>query len=144
MLHLQHLSKDFAGKPLFTDISWHLKKGERVGLVGENGAGKSTLMRIIAGEVEYTGGSIQFAKGAIARYLPQDGIVTRGRTLFAEAMSALEELQGIERELDELTRRLESLPPARPQTTSPRVPTGTAGGIAAPSCVTSDVTEVSV
>ncbi|HJV33578.1 ATP-binding cassette domain-containing protein, partial [Geomonas sp.] len=46
MLHLKKLSKDFAGKPLFTDISWHLKKGERVGLVGENGAGKSTLMRI--------------------------------------------------------------------------------------------------
>src|SRR5512146_2177739 len=110
MLHLQRLSKDFAGKPLFTDISWHLKKGERVGLVGENGAGKSTLMRVIAGEAEYSGGSLQFAKGAIARYLPQDGIVTRGRTLFAEAMSALEELQGIERELGELTRRLESLP----------------------------------
>ncbi len=110
MLHLQHLSKDFAGKPLFTDISWHLKKGERVGLVGENGAGKSTLMRIIAGEAEYSDGALQFAKGAIARYLPQDGIVTRGRTLFAEAMSALEELQGIEQELDALTRRLETLP----------------------------------
>ncbi len=110
MLHLQQLSKDFAGKPLFTDISWHLKKGERVGLVGENGAGKSTLMRIIAGEAEYNNGALQFAKGAIARYLPQDGIVTRGRTLFAEAMSALEELQGIERELAGLTRRLETLP----------------------------------
>ena len=36
MLHLQELSKDFAGNPLFTRISWHLKKGERVALVGEN------------------------------------------------------------------------------------------------------------
>ncbi len=110
MLHLKHLSKEFAGKPLFTDINWHLKKGERVGLVGENGAGKSTLMRIIAGHVEHSGGEIQFAKGATVGYLPQDGIVTRGRTLFAEAMSALDELQGIERELHDLTRRLETLP----------------------------------
>jgi ATP-binding cassette subfamily F protein 3 len=110
MLHLKHLSKEFAGKPLFTDLNWHLKKGERVGLVGENGAGKSTLMRIIAGEVELSSGELQFAKGATVGYLPQDGIVTRGRTLFAEAMSALDELQGIERELGALTVRLETLP----------------------------------
>ena len=110
MLHLKQLSKEFAGKPLFTDINWHLKKGERVGLVGENGAGKSTLMRIIAGQVEHTGGALQFAKGATVGYLPQDGIVTYGRSLFAEAMSALDELQGIEAELHGLTLQLESLP----------------------------------
>ena len=109
MLHLKHLSKEFAGKPLFSDINWHLKKGERVGLVGENGAGKSTLMRIISGSVEHSDGEIQFAKGATVGYLPQDGIVTHGRTLFTEAMSALEELQSIEGELHNLTIQLESL-----------------------------------
>jgi ATP-binding cassette subfamily F protein 3 len=114
MLHLKNLSKEFAGKPLFTDINWHLKKGERVGLVGENGAGKSTLMRIIAGQVEHTGGALQFAKGATVGYLPQDGIVTYGRTLFAEAMSALDELQGIEAELQALILQLESLPHDHP------------------------------
>ena len=103
MLHLRQLSKEFAGKPLFTNINWHLKKGERVGLVGENGAGKSTLMRIIAGQVEHSAGDLIFAKGATVGYLPQDGIVTKGRTLFAEAMGALAELQGIEREIQELT-----------------------------------------
>ncbi|MBT0653253.1 ATP-binding cassette domain-containing protein [Geomobilimonas luticola] len=110
MLHLHHLSKDFAGKPLFTDIGWHLKKGERVGLVGENGAGKSTLMRIIAGQVEPTDGSIQLARGGTVGYLPQDGIVTRGRTLFAETMSALAELQKMAREMEDLTARLGVVP----------------------------------
>ena len=90
MLHLKQLSKDFAGKPLFTGINWHLKKGERVGLVGENGAGKSTLMRIIAGEVEHTSGELISARGATFGYLPQDGLVARGRTLFSEGMSAME------------------------------------------------------
>src|SRR6266568_1631478 len=93
MLHLQNLTKDFAGKPLFTGINWHLKKGERVGLVGDNGAGKSTLLRIIAGEVEHSAGELQFAKGGTVGYLPQDGIVAKGRPLFAEAMTALTELQ---------------------------------------------------
>ena len=110
MLHLKKLSKDFAGKPLFTEISWHLKKGERVGLVGENGAGKSTLMRIIAGEVESSSGEIQIARGGTVGYLPQDGIVAKGQPLFAEVMTALSELQGIEREIAELTARLEREP----------------------------------
>ncbi|HBG07933.1 MAG: ABC transporter ATP-binding protein [Geobacteraceae bacterium GWC2_58_44] len=110
MLHLKKLSKDFAGKPLFTELNWHLKKGERVGLVGENGAGKSTLMRIIAGEVESTSGEIQIARGGTVGYLPQDGIVAKGQPLFAEVMTALSALQEIEREIAELTTRLEHEP----------------------------------
>src|SRR5512136_1285591 len=103
MLHLKHLTKEFAGKPLFTDLDWHLKKGERVGLVGENGAGKSTLMRIVAGQVERSSGELIFAKGATVGYLPQDGIVTRGRSLFQEALGALAALQSMEQELHDLT-----------------------------------------
>src|SRR5512138_3474236 len=110
MLHLKNLTKEFAGKPLFTNISWHLKKGERVGLVGENGAGKSTLMKIIAGQVELSSGDIQFAKGASVGYLPQDGIVAKVKSLFQEVRSALDELQLMEKELHELTHRLAQLP----------------------------------
>ncbi|HQB39982.1 MAG TPA: ABC-F family ATP-binding cassette domain-containing protein [Deltaproteobacteria bacterium] len=107
MLQLINLTKEFAGNPLFTNISWHLKKGERVALVGENGAGKSTLMKIIAGQVEATSGEIQFAKGARASYLPQDGIVTTGVLLFHEARSAFSELLAMEEELHRLGRELE-------------------------------------
>jgi ATP-binding cassette subfamily F protein 3 len=110
MLHLKQLSKDFAGNPLFTTISWHLKKGERVALVGENGAGKSTLMKIIAGISEATSGEIQFARGARASYLPQDGIVTSGCLLFHEARSAFGELLAMEEELHGLGQQLEQLP----------------------------------
>ena len=109
MLHLKQLSKDFAGNPLFTDISWHLKKGERVALVGENGAGKSTLMKIIAGLAEPSAGEIQFARGAQASYLPQDGIVTTGNMLFHEARSAFGDLLAMEEELQHLARNLEQL-----------------------------------
>ena len=108
MLHLKQLSKDFAGKPLFTNISWHLKKGERVALVGENGAGKSTLMKIIAGLADPSSGEIQFARGARASYLPQDGIVTSGTLLFHEARGAFGELLAMERELHQLATELEN------------------------------------
>ena len=115
MLHLKHLHKEFAGTPLFTDLTWHLKKGERVGLVGDNGAGKSTLMRIIAGQVEPSGGELQFAKGATVGYLPQDGIVTRGQPLFQEVLGALEELQALEEELHRLTTDLAAIPHGDPR-----------------------------
>ena len=115
MLHLKNISKEFAGKPLFTEISWHLKKGERVGLVGENGAGKSTIMRIIAGQVELSSGELQFAKGATVGYLPQDGLTTRGRSLFEEALSSLSELQAMEEELRTLTSELETVDHADPR-----------------------------
>ena len=109
MLHLKNFSKEFGGKPIVLNINWHLKKGERVGLVGENGAGKTTLMRIIAGEVEFSTGSIQLAKGASIGYLRQDGIVNRERTLFAEVMTAFTGLQLIEKELQELSVCLEGM-----------------------------------
>lgn len=107
MLQLVNLSKDFAGRTLFANISWHLRKGERVALIGENGAGKSTLMKIIAGLEESSSGDIQLAKGAKAAYLPQDGIVTSGRMLFHEARSALSELLAMEEELHRLGSELE-------------------------------------
>jgi ATP-binding cassette subfamily F protein 3 len=110
MLQLINLSKDFAGRTLFANISWHLRKGERVALIGENGAGKSTLMKIIAGLEESSSGDIQLAKGAKASYLPQDGIVTSGRMLFHEARSALSELLAMEEELHRLGTELEQMP----------------------------------
>ena len=115
MLHLKELSKDFAGNPLFTNISWHLKKGERVALVDENGAGKSTLMKIIAGLAEPSSGEIQFARGARASYLPQDGLVTTGTLLFHEARSAFGELLAMEEELHALGQQLELLPHDAPE-----------------------------
>ena len=110
MLQFVNLSKDFAGRTLFANISWHLRKGERVALIGENGAGKSTLMKIIAGLEESSSGDIQLAKGARAAYLPQDGIVTSGRMLFQEARSALSDLLAMEEELHRLGAELEQLP----------------------------------
>jgi ATP-binding cassette subfamily F protein 3 len=109
MLHLKSFSKDFNGRQIVQDINWHLKKGERVGLVGENGAGKTTLMRIIAGQMESSAGEIQLSKGATIGYLSQDLIVNGERKLFTEVMSAFTSLQSIEKEIHELAARLESM-----------------------------------
>jgi ATP-binding cassette subfamily F protein 3 len=107
MVQITNLCKDFAARPLFSNVTWRIGKEDRIGLVGENGTGKSTLLKIIAGLVEPTSGTIRMAKGGTVGYLPQEGIAVKGRSLFAEVMSALEELREIEREIQEITASLE-------------------------------------
>jgi ATP-binding cassette subfamily F protein 3 len=114
MLHLHDLYLDFAGRVIFAAVTWHLGKSDRVGLVGENGSGKSTLMRIIAGQREPSAGRLHLAKGAAVGYLPQEGIVTRGRTLFDEAQSALARLLAMGEELEQLSDRLAATSAADP------------------------------
>ena len=49
MLKVEHLSYSYGRKKAISDISFELKEGQIVGLLGENGAGKTTLMKCIAG-----------------------------------------------------------------------------------------------
>ena len=49
LLEMRSIKKDFFGNQVLTDISFTLREGEVLGLVGENGAGKSTLMKILFG-----------------------------------------------------------------------------------------------
>jgi ATP-binding cassette, subfamily F, member 3 len=106
MIHITALHKDFAGRCLFNGVSWRIGRSERIGLVGENGTGKSTLMKIIAGLEEPSSGTMHLAKGTTIGYLPQQGIAVTGRTLFAEAMAALDELQEIEAAMSTITATL--------------------------------------
>lgn len=107
MLQLNNLSLSFGGQVLFRNLNWHVRKGERIGLVGPNGAGKTTLFRLIIGQIEPDAGSVQRGREATIGYLPQEGIAVTGRTLFAEARAALPQLTEIQRELTVIHDALE-------------------------------------
>lgn len=109
MIHLESLTKEFGGYRLFDGVSWHIRRADRIALVGDNGAGKSTLMRLLAGIEEPSSGTLTIAKGCRIAYLPQDGIVTKGTSLFHEVRSALQGLLALEQELHYLGEALGSL-----------------------------------
>ena len=53
------LSKSYGGRPLFSDLTFTLNRGDRMGLIGPNGSGKTTLLRIIAGTLHPDGGGVE-------------------------------------------------------------------------------------
>ena len=60
MLEVQHIFKDYEGKPLLKDISFKVGTGETICLLGASGSGKSTLLRIIAGLEGAESGFVSF------------------------------------------------------------------------------------
>ena len=61
-LDVQHLTKSFGALTLFSDISFSIGEGQKVGLIAKNGTGKSTLLSILSGKEGYDSGSIVFRR----------------------------------------------------------------------------------
>ena len=112
MIQLTDAGKRYGHKLLFENLNWLITPQDRVGLVGANGTGKSTLLKILCGIEALDYGSITRGKGVSAGYLPQDGLSLSGRTVFAECLSVFDDVHAMERELEELTRRMSEVDPA--------------------------------
>ena len=109
MIQLTGAGKRFGPKILFEELDWLITPRERVGIVGANGTGKSTLLKVLARIESLDYGSIAFAKGITAGYLPQDGLSLSGRSVFAECMTVFDDVRALEEEQEALTRRLAEL-----------------------------------
>jgi ATP-binding cassette subfamily F protein 3 len=98
VIHVEGLNKRYGDRVLLEDVSWHVKKRDRIGLSGPNGAGKTTLLRMLAGLEEPDSGQIRMASDTTIGYLPQDGIVHKGRTVYDEVVLAFQELLALKEE----------------------------------------------
>ncbi|KAI5066147.1 hypothetical protein GOP47_0018771 [Adiantum capillus-veneris] len=106
---LEHISKSFKGATILKDVSWEVKKGERVGLVGVNGAGKTTQLKIIVGEEEADSGNLIKARDNMKiAFLTQEFEVVPSRTVREEFMSAFAEQMIVAQRLEEVQKALES------------------------------------
>src|SRR5579884_3517203 len=106
LLSCSDLSRGFDAGPLFQNVGFELYAGERVGLVGPNGIGKTTLLQILAGLDSPDTGSVRLHAGARIALLRQQPHFAPGRTLFAEAKTALDELLAAH---DDMIRTAEAL-----------------------------------
>ena len=92
MLTVDHLSMEFASRPVLDDISFLINRKERIALVGKNGAGKTTLLRLIAGEYQPTSGRISRETDMTIGYLPQVMLFHDDRTLREEVMTVHQQM----------------------------------------------------
>ncbi|MGA0386219.1 MAG: ABC-F family ATP-binding cassette domain-containing protein [Vulcanococcus sp.] len=106
MLRLERVSKIYPTGEVLRDVTWEVKTGDRIGLVGVNGAGKSTQMRIISGLEEPSSGQVVKQGEPRIVYLQQEFDVDPSRTVrqelfqaFGEAAQVLNRQRQVEEEM---------------------------------------------
>ena len=85
VLSVEGLAKAFDSQPLFTDLSFFLKRGEHVAVIGDNGTGKTTILKIINGLVDADAGEIRIgSKVQIGYYDQEHHVLHPDKTIFEE------------------------------------------------------------
>lgn len=87
MIQLEKVTKFYGERLIFSDVSFKIMDGEKIGIVGKNGAGKSTLIKIIIGAEEFDAGSISGIHAEDIGYAEQIPHFKKS-TLLAEMLSA--------------------------------------------------------
>lgn len=87
LLEVRGLSKAYGIQTIFTDVSFQIRRGEKVGLIGPNGVGKTTLVRCILGMERPDSGNVALAPGERVGYVEQDTGLG-DNTLYEELLGA--------------------------------------------------------
>ncbi len=93
VLTVSDISKSFDGRLLFSDVSFDIRRGERVALIGGNGVGKTTILRIINGLLPADSGTVFLgAKVHIGYYDQEHHVLSMDKTIFEEIADAFPDL----------------------------------------------------
>lgn len=93
VLKVTGLSKAFDGNRLFNNISFEIKKGERVALIGNNGTGKTTILKILNGIIPADSGVVELGSNVYIGYYDQEHhVLDPDKTLFQEIQDAYPDL----------------------------------------------------
>lgn len=85
VLTVNQLAKSFDGTPLFNDVTFSLKKGEHVAIIGNNGTGKTTILKIINEILTADQGSIKIGSNVMIGYYDQEHhVLHENKTIFEE------------------------------------------------------------
>ena len=85
VLSVEGLSKSFGSQKLFEDVSFEIKKGEKVALIGNNGTGKTTILKIINHIIEADSGKVRLGANVEIGYYDQEhNVLHMDKTAFEE------------------------------------------------------------
>ena len=90
LLNMEHVCKTYGDRTLADDISFYMKDGDRVGIVGVNGCGKSTFLRLAAGKEVPDSGKVSYDPNVRLGYLPQDPPFDPEKTVIQQVEAGLD------------------------------------------------------
>ncbi|HEY0246415.1 MAG TPA: ABC-F family ATP-binding cassette domain-containing protein [Mucilaginibacter sp.] len=109
MIAINNLTFEIGARALYDEANWHIKPGEKIGLIGANGTGKTTLLKIIVGDYKPTSGTISMAKDLTMGYLNQDLLsYSSDKSIVHVAMEAFERQNQLHDEIEALLKKLET------------------------------------
>ena len=100
------LGRQFSGDPVFQDLAFEVRAGERIGLVGPNGAGKTTLMQLLAGNDKPDYGDLYVRPGIRVILLRQEPDFAPDETMIDVVKSGLASLMELQHELEEAAQEM--------------------------------------
>jgi ATP-binding cassette subfamily F protein 3 len=106
LLAARDLARQFDAEPVFRGVSFEVRAGEKIGLVGPNGCGKTTLLKILAGLDEPDVGVVERTGSATVALLEQEKLFSPARTLLDEAKSGLGHLYQLQEQAHDLAERI--------------------------------------
>ncbi|MFC7523274.1 ABC-F family ATP-binding cassette domain-containing protein [Parapedobacter sp. GCM10030251] len=109
MIAINNLTFEIGARALYDEANWHIKPGDKTGLIGANGTGKTTLLKLIVGEYAPTSGTISMAKDLKIGYLNQDLLsYESNKSILHVAMEAFERQNQLHAEIERLLKKLET------------------------------------
>ncbi|MFM2092948.1 MAG: putative transporter ATP-binding protein YheS [Planctomycetota bacterium] len=103
LISVQDVRKQFGPDPVLSGVTFDIRPGERVSLVGTNGAGKTTLMRILMRQEEPDAGRVDIPAAVRLGYLEQHPEFKPGSTVWDEAAGALGDLISLARQAEQVS-----------------------------------------
>ena len=119
MLVVENVSHGFGARVILENVSFRLKKGEHIALVGANGEGRSSFLNIITKKLMPDAGNIKWSSRATVGYLDQHSVLEKGNTIKDILRGAFKNMFELEQEMlamydkmgeasdDEMTKLLE-------------------------------------
>lgn len=104
------LTKAYGTDVILDKVSFHINKGDRVGIIGINGAGKTTLLKMLTGELPCESGEFFISSETKTGYLKQDGGFDSESTLIEEVEKIFDRFPKMEKEMEALLTRIEKSP----------------------------------
>lgn len=95
LLELESITRHFGGLTAVNDLSFHVDRGEVVGLIGPNGAGKTTAFNMISGALKPSSGTVRF-KGEVVSGLQAHQVTKRGLTRTFQVVQPFPEMTALE------------------------------------------------